>query len=955
MYTYKLEACGNKQFLFEFSFNAVDAECGSNGCRYVGFRLLRKDQALSGNTFEWEGCLCEIDGVPFELSFADKTDIKGEMKLYKINGQDFIWVDVLYCYDLERHFEGNIMQIPSDTVLDPIPDPVDPIPGPDPAPSPLPDPVDDVIISGDYDDLFPYLYMKKWPDISKDDQSFFVNYSYKPTSPATTNLYTSFLSNFNSSGMAKKGAREKINEDAFDFVNGVSPYEGQYIGNISSLPAPFTLFPGIYDSIHDNPPSDTKALSSLITEKSNEDIETLSLLMVNSEFLQIKEQVWQNVFALTVLNFYNINSLQDEIKILLVCNLIEYLINDPQTSDLEQILSASVTLPSPIYPLPATAQSQVDPTFSSGTVVPYAIGDLHMIQHKLLGYRLGEIAHIENVLSGELKERSNATSQELNEMSFNSTESKLENSFENELEMDGLNVELLETVKGTDTETNDYNKLESSYGPPTTGTYSGEVTFTKKPDLSNNESTVNFAKKVLDKTIARITKNIKQVFTKKQIRKTEESVVHTLDNREGDQIIRGVYHWVNKIYRARVVNYGNRFLLEFLIDQPFPNTEAGLASLGNSIIPPSNRVDPINSFKDISRKNYASLAADYGVFNVPLPPDEGKTYYALFNGDQMTAKLVNLDDGYSPSQVEVSYMVDVDMKLLVGGAAIELSADQSSTSAGHSVITASLDDTFVVSNNSTVMPVLLNEIASYTSPPSQNLFYVTVGISCIPSGPLMDKWRVSVYDAIMKAYLNNLQEAGKSSTKLQHKNLSKTRDLINKSVINSCKDQLYQLNLEKNSTSQSPLESPVSTISQPAYYQFFDEALEWKEITYEFYEENDSPQQERSVDYLQSQLGGGSALGELGKQHLRAMVPVVPSFNYKMLYYLSTGLISYLSNQVTPVVDPDQSIALAFKKVADSEQKLTLSGDSWEITLPTNMQWLQDKASLPLNEEEEKQ
>ena len=111
MQTYILDPCGNKEFLFEFDF-FKEKEQEGNRTRYVRFKLLRNDKLREDESFFWEGYLSTDEFVLLELSFADGINLKGEMKLYKNNGADYIWLNAYYCHNHERHFEGIIIKLP---------------------------------------------------------------------------------------------------------------------------------------------------------------------------------------------------------------------------------------------------------------------------------------------------------------------------------------------------------------------------------------------------------------------------------------------------------------------------------------------------------------------------------------------------------------------------------------------------------------------------------------------------------------------------------------------------------------------------------------------------------------------------------------------------------------------------------------------------------------------------
>lgn len=963
MERYKLEACSNgKQFIFEFSFdNKLGQKCDEYKSRYVSYRLLRNDKPTDDDIFYWEGCLSTDNVESFELQFPDQINIKGNIQLFINEQYDYIWIDAHYCYRLEEHFEGNILNISKPDVppFDPIPDPViDPLPNEDITEQ------ESVMPSG-FDDLFPYLFVSKWPNLTKEEQTYFMLFDNDTTD--TSSLYNTYLVNFDGE-TPKDDAREHITTTTFNFINEEAPFDkGQYITNTTTLKAPYNLFPSLYDKIHLSESSDTsEELISYVISKLSLEVTALKTLLKSKEYLALKDRVWQNVFALSVLDFYNSKTLENEIKILLVCNLLEGLFNVGDLSELElaHLLNTSVVLPTPVFPLPLVTTSSAIAKEKS-TVIPYAIGDLHMTQHKLIGYQPGEIAHIENVLPGEIKERSNSSSNEITQASSYTDTTSFSNDQTIEGTLEALNKEIDNALTGTDKKEDDYSNLKTTYGPPTTTDLNGTVTKTRTPNLTDKTTHIDFAKKVLNKAVAQMSSNIKQVFTKRQVNKTEEAVVHTLDNRNSDKSIRGIYTWVNKVYETRVINYGNRFLLEFLIDHPFPTIEANATLIEKGVIAPANRKEPIASFKDITRENYAILAADYGVLDVPLPPDEFKSSFLFFNEDNvLTAQMMTINEGYIPFKTEIAYSITTDMEVLVGSTVISLSSSntqpptsntqentpiENSTNEVTNKISQALDKT---SYSTQMIPVVVNQMVSYSTAPLNPGFYISVVINNEPSGSLMDTWKVKVYDAIMNAYKFNIEKSKDQITELENKNRSKRKQWIKQSVKVSCKEILYEIYLDKNVDPKTGIAVETSSIdndSQPAYDQFFEEAIEWNESVYEFYDPN-HPFTINEINLSIEQILSDQLFFErFNEKQLRVMIPVDPNFNYKILYYLSTGMISYIQDTITPIVTQDQSIVVAIKKVTANNHTPSIYGSPWQIHVPTNMQWLQENNQLPFS------
>ena len=938
MYKFVLTNRG-KTFVFDFSFESRGELLSdqSSSCQYVKYNLYRTDEA--DKVWSWQGSLCIDQWEGYQLFYPDKIDIKGKLTLYRENGNDFIFLDTYYGYELEEHFEGNIMMIPDDLPVDPD-RPVKPD-------IPI-NPIDDLpIISNDYLDLFPYLYIKPWIGGSGDEEYYFMNYTQLSASPPISNFYENLLQYF-PNGQAVTGARKSILEQAYNFINEQSPYEGQYLSDIQELPFPYNLFPGLYNEIQLQAATGHTQLETLIL-KADIDLEKL----VNSgEYLAVKDRLWQNVFALSIVNVYNEKGLESYIKALLVFHILDNVHGnkeDWEIEELEYLIHASIVLPEPVFPLPPFNSDVPGSNQQDGIVLPYAIGDLQMVQHKLIGYKSGEVARIENVLPGEIKETNSSSFEELEESSVSLDENHTETTDNWSGNIKVLQDEIQSTLAENNDQTNDYNNLTTSYGPPTTGTYGGSVEFKNTHSRNNANTEVQFAKEVLNKTVSRMIDKLSVYQQKKQLSRKEEAVHHTLDNRGGTQAIHGVYAWVNKIYGARVVNYGNRFLLEFLIDKPsLENGEERLEEKG--IIAPSELSKPINSFKDITLNNYNSLAAEYGVTDVPLPPPQQKTVYIYFNSEKaLTGQMLNIPEAYVPSIVNVSYQVNDELNLLVGAKLLQLSPSTNSTPTTNiESCKESLQDLYEPDCNVTSIPVVLN-LPFMSSPPVEaSEYFLTVEVRCVPSLSLMDKWRSAVYDAIMEAYEQNKADALKQLAKAPAINKQIPRKWVNRQVMDRCMEVLYKIHLAKSTPLNPVLSPPATEVNKPMYYEFFTLGMEWKEATYSFSETETDTIQQRVAQSLAAYEYGKSIVSYLGADRLRVMVPVRPNYNYRLLYYLQTGLVVHITDNITPVFNKSEYIAVSLKSTEEEVPIPKVGEKEWEIVVPTNMQWLLEEAVLPI-------
>lgn len=80
---------------------------------YVQCLIYRSD--CPSNYFLWSGTLLSEPSVAFELKYDDDENISGVFNLFQNTsiGQYFVFFDVHYGLDLEHHYEGNMIRIPT--------------------------------------------------------------------------------------------------------------------------------------------------------------------------------------------------------------------------------------------------------------------------------------------------------------------------------------------------------------------------------------------------------------------------------------------------------------------------------------------------------------------------------------------------------------------------------------------------------------------------------------------------------------------------------------------------------------------------------------------------------------------------------------------------------------------------------------------------------------------------
>ncbi|GHO98569.1 hypothetical protein KSF_086170 [Reticulibacter mediterranei] len=199
---------------------------------------------------------------------------------------------------------------------------------------------------------------------------------------------------------------------------------------------------------------------------------------------------------------------------------------------------------------------------------PIGIGDLKVVKQWLIAYQAGEIAHVENVLKGEIKDRTYRHLEKTEEtFSFSSDSTQ-------ESQKDTQTTDRFELKR----EVENIVKTELSVGANANVTYnynSGAVianvgaNFSYKQDATDQTKLSNtFSREILAKAMERVQTRTTEQRSVTKIFETEETDKHGFNNVEGKGHVSGIYRWLDKKYKAQLFNYGKRMMFEFLIPEP---------------------------------------------------------------------------------------------------------------------------------------------------------------------------------------------------------------------------------------------------------------------------------------------------------------------------------------------------------------------------------------------------
>ncbi len=659
-------------------------------------------------------------------------------------------------------------------------------------------------------------------------------------------------------------------------------------------------------------------------------------------------------------------------------------------------------LNSEIAAIPAPAPFNIRPL-----IKPLGIGELKVVKQKLKKYATGEVAHIENVLRGEYKERKHRVLDRTEDIFFTSSET------EEETIRDTQTTERYELKKESEKTIQDEMSIQAgvtvsgSYGMVTFGAY-GDFAYSTASQESN-KSASNFAREVIDKSVSRIQKKTKEERTTKKLHEVEEINTHGIDNKEKANHAVGVYRWVDKYYEAQIYNYGSRMMFEFIIPEPaafyeYARTHKPKKDIVRPITPYRWYLDNDNNWKhngdlithkDINENNFHLYIRDYNVQGVMMPPPLYKTISTAIAKEGM---VVSLRDENQPDRLlegagftlnnkelivpkgyvsKVGVWFDVSaiwtayskMELIVGNKIFRiLDLPVRKDEDGNMLF----DNRFLTQNNAsstdgyhsffqdTIIQVSVNctDVLSYTI----NLYAL---VERLPEA--YEQWQIDTFGKIMSAYkaMEIEYEQKLAAQEVQQgisilgQNPRINREIeeteLKKSCIKMLMDvsQFGSFDAMKESISTDPDFDIMDALSEGKIIQFFEQAFEWENLTYLFYPyfwARKEKWMQKSGSYDNDPLFTKFLQAGSG----RAVLPVRPGYNDVISYYMQTGSIWNIDGNPPLIKKEDGSpndlfisIAEELKNQTDDLANAIPEGEPWEVVLPTTLVYLQDNSDLP--------
>jgi hypothetical protein len=551
---------------------------------------------------------------------------------------------------------------------------------------------------------------------------------------------------------------------------------------------------------------------------------------------------------------------------------------------------------------------------------PFKIADLRIVEQELKDYLAGEVAHVENILQGELKERSTRRLKKTEDTLFTSAEREETNERDTQTtDSFQLEKEISKTVKN-DSELEVNGKVDTEYYGPVI--VKASVSAGYSTSNSNEQSTrdaVTYAKNVVERSAQKIIEKVKEERTSKTTEEFEENNRHLLNNVGGQHHVVGVYRWLNKDYRVWLKNYGKRLMFELMIPEPaayhlFAMTQKKDDSLAD-LKEPEAPNDPVyattlgltgfalTSHQSITEFNYPIWAAAYGASVEPPPPkflvittgmgkttDEDQVMYTEKSNTALT-----VPPGYIAKTCAI--VMDNDTSSGWGTARIGL----------HVFGMGDNGTYYPMSGETGAIPVMLHGYGR------RIVAHYEVICELLPRA--LEEWKIKTYKAIMDAYQakraeyqNAVAEARAGAGVV----IRGTNPLFNKTII--------QTELKKNAirlmTHCDPLYSSAmidaeggfdccQVMEEAPYIKFVEQVFEWRNMVYEFYPYHWAQKSHWTNLY---NLSDTDPLFQnfLKAGYARILVPVTPGYNQAAMNFVNLGtpdLNDLASMQVMDIIN----------------------------------------------------
>lgn len=598
-------------------------------------------------------------------------------------------------------------------------------------------------------------------------------------------------------------------------------------------------------------------------------------------------------------------------------------------------------------PLPVDSIPQ-----SHGSLAPAGVADLLVVRQQLVRYEGADVAHIENILRGERKEREHSRRLETEEISIRETETTTTEEREHESTTRfEMSRETSQTLR-EDATLRAGLTLSGKYGPTVefTATADGSVSRSKE---EATRAAATFSQDVTDRSASRLTERILERTSLRVTNEVIEKNRHAFDNTNGGGHIAGVYQWVNKVYQAQMFNYGIRMMYDFMVAEPAAFLISALEGAHASATRLEKPVEFTLRPDQLTESNYHGWVKAYGATDVQAPPELYKTKSQDWNAeggdddaDYSHSALIAIDEGYKAVFGSVGIIGNVWQRDASIDVVLGRRAHRFADGPGYDVWATGLDD------ETDTIPVA---IGSW----KYSQVAAAIEVKCQRTERAMVKWRLETHARLTTAYKARLSEYQEQLKALEVQagvavrgrnpflNLELMNDELKKHCISILTEQHFDLfGAVRVGSHDVPQLDLIENAAEGPYVRFFEQAFEWEHMTWlsypYFWGRKSQWAQRIAYDDADPTFNQFLKAG-----YCRVAVPVRPGFEGAVDHFMTYGEI--WSGGPLPTISSPLYVPIA-EEIAE---RLDRPGDEvpegapWLVRIPTTLVRLRSDDQLP--------
>lgn len=604
------------------------------------------------------------------------------------------------------------------------------------------------------------------------------------------------------------------------------------------------------------------------------------------------------------------------------------------------------------------------------------IADYRKVEQEVCCYVPGEVSHIENIMAREYKEKASRRLRRSENTTTSSTETEREKLTDTtSTERFEMNSEVASVIN-EDTSMGAHGDFHWGAGKNYGGSIGADFAHNTSSEESNNQA-LTHAKDVTERALDRVVQKVKEERISKVVEEFEETNKHGFDNTKGDKHVSGVYRWVDKVYRNKVINYGKRLMYEFMIPEPaaFHKLAATIKnSAGETLVKP---VDPrnisentlaIKSIADIDWMKAAYWAKELNA-TIEKNPEERINFPIAFSEDNLG---LNADDGQGLRSGSKHFELNLPEKYQAIAIKGKINAVK-----GHFTGIYTSQSARINIGNEGIPLIFSSWLQAYVTYPFDIILSDGPYVEKIPvsvaawdvkgiSGNLIVKceltpeaykeWQIKTFNAIIAAYELKLDEYNQKLTSLKSE-IKATNPGFYRQIENNVlrKNAIeYMASHDKMGEKSFVLGDNIENIridsdnpaleEYSAKVKFFEQAFEWNLMSYFFYPYYWSKKSKWQEKYNVEEYNDPLFRAFLQSGMARVIVTVRPGFEEAVNWYMATGQV-WNGGQV-PTMDDPMFVSI-IEELREKEGEVE---ETWETRVPTSLTVIQ-AGSIGLNVE----